>query len=44
MSDFIHRFPAALAFEEQAGDGHDHPGDGADITIGVNHATRNMNT
>jgi hypothetical protein len=44
MADFIHRFAAAFALEEQTGNGHDHARDGADITIGVDHATRDVNT
>ena len=44
MADFIHRLAAALALEEQTGDGHDDTRYSADIAIGMNHATRNVNT
>ena len=44
MADFIHRLAAAFALEEQTGDGHDHARDGSDISIGMDHATWNVNT
>ena len=43
MADFIHWLTAALALEEETGDGYDHARPGADIAIGVNHAPRNVN-
>src|SRR5579859_345477 len=44
MTDFIHRLPAALTLEEQAGDGHDHARHRAGVTIGVDDSPRDIDS